>query len=34
MNFLSYSLIIIQIKFVINTDLPHSLGPVMIQRTG
>ena len=34
MYILLKSLIIFKIKFVRNTDLPHSLGPVMIQRTG
>ena len=31
---LSYSLIKPEIKFVKNTDLPHSEGPVLIQWTG
>ena len=31
---LSYSLIIFKIKFVRNTDLSHSEGPVIIHLTG
>ena len=33
MYILLYSLILFQIKFVRNTDLPQSLGPVMIHLT-